>query len=200
MDQRGEWFYDDWSILCLLYTLFLSLLHLHLRSSGIRSWRLGTPILGWSLATNPLVWTLNQLPPLYTVTPSPFADWKGFAHLSQVVPLRLFVVQTGKWAWEPPKQQYLAAVHRLRWQRKRKQMSRVKRKGGQFRQQSSIPAALGPFPARSGSGLHYAADSWIPWCIYSKPPSLGRGAWGRKDTCICMAESSAVHLKLSQRC
>ena len=32
-------------------------------------------------------------------------------------------------------------------------MYRVKRKGGQFRQQSSIPAALGPFPARSGSRL-----------------------------------------------
>ena len=28
----------------------------------------------------------------------------------------------------------------------------------------------------------------------------GRGAWERMDTCVCMAESSAVHLKLSQHC
>ena len=36
---RGEeWFWDDWSALHLLYTLFLLLLdQLHLRSSGIRS-------------------------------------------------------------------------------------------------------------------------------------------------------------------
>ena len=26
----------------------------------------------------------------------------------------------------------------------------------------------------------------------------GRGVWGRMDTCICTAESLAVHLKLSQ--
>ena len=37
---------DDSSTLSLLHTLFLLLLHqLHLRSSGIRSWRLGTPVL-----------------------------------------------------------------------------------------------------------------------------------------------------------
>ena len=45
MDQvRGEWFWDNSSILHLLCTLFLVLLpQLHLRSSGTRSWRLGTP-------------------------------------------------------------------------------------------------------------------------------------------------------------
>ena len=45
---RGErgWFGDDSSTLRLLCTLFLLLLHqLHLRSSGIRSWSLGTPAL-----------------------------------------------------------------------------------------------------------------------------------------------------------
>ena len=41
---EGEWFRDDSSTLHLLCTLFLLLLYqLHLRSSGIRSWRLGTP-------------------------------------------------------------------------------------------------------------------------------------------------------------
>ena len=48
-DQGGGWFQDDSNALHLLYitlTLFLLLLHhLHLRSSGIRSWRLGTPAL-----------------------------------------------------------------------------------------------------------------------------------------------------------
>ena len=44
------WFQDDSNTLCLLCTLFLSLLHqLHLRSSGIRSQRLGTPVLSYSL-------------------------------------------------------------------------------------------------------------------------------------------------------
>ena len=39
-----EWFQDDLSTLHLLCTLFLLILHqLHLRSSGIRSQRLGTP-------------------------------------------------------------------------------------------------------------------------------------------------------------
>ena len=43
---EGEWFQDDSSPLRLLCTLFLLLLHqLHLRSSGIRSWRLGTLVL-----------------------------------------------------------------------------------------------------------------------------------------------------------
>ena len=28
----------------------------------------------------------------------------------------------------------------------------------------------------------------------------GRGVWGRMDTCICMAESLPVHLKISQHC
>ena len=43
-DGVGRWFGDDsraWHLLC---TLFLLVLHqLHLRSSSIRSWRLGTP-------------------------------------------------------------------------------------------------------------------------------------------------------------
>ena len=40
----GKWFQDDSSILNLLCTLFLLLLYqLHLRSSGIGSWRLGIP-------------------------------------------------------------------------------------------------------------------------------------------------------------
>ena len=48
MDTGGmgkrQWFGDDLSVLHLLCTLFLSLLHqLHFRSSGIRSQRLGTP-------------------------------------------------------------------------------------------------------------------------------------------------------------
>ena len=43
MEDRG-WFRDDSSTLHLLCTLFLLLLHqLQLRSSGIRSWMLGTP-------------------------------------------------------------------------------------------------------------------------------------------------------------
>ena len=42
----GWWFQDDSSLLHVLGTFFLLLLHqLHLRSSGIRSWRLRTPIL-----------------------------------------------------------------------------------------------------------------------------------------------------------
>ena len=42
----GEWFQDDSSTLHLLCPLFLLLLHqLHLRSSGIRSWKLVTPVL-----------------------------------------------------------------------------------------------------------------------------------------------------------
>ena len=44
------WFRDDSNTLRLLCTLFLSLLHqLHLRSSGIRSQRLGTPVLSYCL-------------------------------------------------------------------------------------------------------------------------------------------------------
>ena len=40
----GRWFQDDSSTLYLFCTLFLPLLHwLHLRSSGIRSKRLGAP-------------------------------------------------------------------------------------------------------------------------------------------------------------
>ena len=40
----GGWLQDDSSALRLLCTLFLLLLHqLHLRSLGIRFWRLGTP-------------------------------------------------------------------------------------------------------------------------------------------------------------
>ena len=47
---EGEWFQNDSSTLHLLCTLFLLLLHqLHLRSSGIRSWSLGTPALAHSL-------------------------------------------------------------------------------------------------------------------------------------------------------
>ena len=46
-DSRGEgWFQDGSNALHLLRTIFLLLLHqLHLRSSGIRSWRLGAPTL-----------------------------------------------------------------------------------------------------------------------------------------------------------
>ena len=44
MDGIGRWFRDDSSTLHLLCTLFPLLLNqLHLRSSNIRSWRLGTP-------------------------------------------------------------------------------------------------------------------------------------------------------------
>ena len=44
----GGWFGDDsntFYLLCLLFLLLLLLPQLHLRSSGIRSWRLGTPAL-----------------------------------------------------------------------------------------------------------------------------------------------------------
>ena len=42
--REGGWFGDDSRALHLLCTLFLLLLHqLHLRSSGTKSWRLGTP-------------------------------------------------------------------------------------------------------------------------------------------------------------
>ena len=46
-DWGGGWFQDDSSALHLLCTLFLLLLlyQLHLRSSGIRFWKLGTPAL-----------------------------------------------------------------------------------------------------------------------------------------------------------
>jgi len=44
--EVGAWFGNESSTLCLLCISFLLLLHLlHLRSSGIRSWRLGTPAL-----------------------------------------------------------------------------------------------------------------------------------------------------------
>ena len=44
MDQvKEEWFGDNSSILHLLCTFLLLLHQPHLRSSGIRSWRLGTP-------------------------------------------------------------------------------------------------------------------------------------------------------------
>ena len=43
-EVEGRWFRDDSSALHLLCMLFLLLLHqLYLRSSGIRSWRLGIP-------------------------------------------------------------------------------------------------------------------------------------------------------------
>lgn len=29
---------------------------------------------------------------------------------------------------------------------------------------------------------------------------VGKGVWGRMNTCVCMAEHSAVHLKLPQHC
>ena len=40
----GEWFQDDSDVLQLLCTLFLLLHQVYLRSSGIRSQRLGTPV------------------------------------------------------------------------------------------------------------------------------------------------------------
>ena len=44
----GKWLQDDSSALHFLCALFLLLLHqLYLRSSGIRSWRLGTPVLNF---------------------------------------------------------------------------------------------------------------------------------------------------------
>ena len=59
------WFWDDSSTLHLLCTLFLLLLHqLHLRSSGIRSWRLGTPALENNICCS------ENLP-----DPSPTCDW-----------------------------------------------------------------------------------------------------------------------------
>ena len=59
------WFWDDSSALHLLCTLFLLLLHqLHLRSSSIRSWRLGTPAL-----ENNICCSENH------PDPSPTCDW-----------------------------------------------------------------------------------------------------------------------------
>ena len=50
----GWWFRDDQSTLCLLCILFLLLSHqLHLRSSGIRIQRLGTPALEKQWLKNP---------------------------------------------------------------------------------------------------------------------------------------------------
>ena len=47
---RGRWFQDVSSMLHLLCILLLILLHqLHFRSLGIRSWRLGTPVLQFRL-------------------------------------------------------------------------------------------------------------------------------------------------------
>ena len=49
MDEGGGWFGDDSNTLHVLRILFLLLLHqLHLRSSGLRSQRLGSPALGGS--------------------------------------------------------------------------------------------------------------------------------------------------------
>ena len=46
MDWVRGWFQDNSSVLHLMCPLFLLLLYqLHLTSSGIRSWRLGTPVL-----------------------------------------------------------------------------------------------------------------------------------------------------------
>ena len=42
----GGWFGDDLNALHLLFTLFLLLHQLHLRSSGVRSQKLGTPDVG----------------------------------------------------------------------------------------------------------------------------------------------------------
>ena len=51
--RSGGWFLDDSSELHLLCTLFLLLLHhLHLRSSDVRSQRLGTPIVNDNLLDN----------------------------------------------------------------------------------------------------------------------------------------------------
>ena len=54
---RGGWFWDDSSELHLLCTLFLLLLYqLHLKSSGFRSWRLGTPgLIYWVIEINKYV-------------------------------------------------------------------------------------------------------------------------------------------------
>ena len=61
----GGWFQDDWSTLHLLYALLLR--QLRLRSSGIRSWRLGTPVLvnSWAFCwclSDPTgnIWTLSR--------------------------------------------------------------------------------------------------------------------------------------------
>ena len=60
---RG-WSGDDSRALHLLYTLFLSLLHrLHLRSSGVRPWRLGTPVLDGSRTGDNLI--SDSWPPDY---------------------------------------------------------------------------------------------------------------------------------------
>ena len=56
--EVGRWFQNDSSTLHVLHTLFLLLFHqLYLRSSGIRSWGLGTPALGYCKDT----WLLWQI-------------------------------------------------------------------------------------------------------------------------------------------
>ena len=58
------WFGDDSNTLHLLCILFLLLLHqFHLRSSGIKSWKLGTPALGEKmfLVSSRVLWLLTFL-------------------------------------------------------------------------------------------------------------------------------------------
>ena len=53
--RKEEWFGDNLSILHVLWTLFLLLLHqFHLSLSGTRSQRLGTPALPYSMVYNPV--------------------------------------------------------------------------------------------------------------------------------------------------
>ena len=64
LDQKQGWFGDESSTLHLLCALFLLLLRqLHLRPSGIRSWRLGTPKLEGLLDRR------QCPPPNYTLRP-----------------------------------------------------------------------------------------------------------------------------------
>ena len=77
--SRG-WFQDDSSTLHLLYNLFL--LVLHLRSSDITSWRLGTPTSKWSGVLTFRLLNSDAVCPLYLQVPHPWIQaatgWKYF--------------------------------------------------------------------------------------------------------------------------
>ena len=81
MDQGGGWFSDDSSALHLLRTLFLFFLYhkFHLRSSAIRSQRLGTPVLEGGIdypyegSTGMIIASLSIC--LLSLCPSLFVSW-----------------------------------------------------------------------------------------------------------------------------
>ena len=83
---RKQWFWDNLSTLHLLLTLSLLMHQLNLRSSGIRSQRLGTPVLRSQiqLGSFPLLSFFSKLPATKQTT---FCDDKhGSCHTGQQEP------------------------------------------------------------------------------------------------------------------